>query len=141
MHPLGSCNRGSGDRLTVWNSVTVSEVAFRDWRRAWPSAVWLYYWTPEWIHAAYDVRSLDEPARTQGCMELKLDQEDWLEASTFNCKHADANIYVAYSNSLGQRNPAAAKFLSQIKLDPAVVNDWILKIGRDKEDPQDVAEA
>jgi glycine betaine/proline transport system substrate-binding protein len=42
---------------------------------------------------------------------------------------------------LEQRNPAAAKFLSQIQLDPAVVNDWILKIGRDEMDPQDVAEA
>lgn len=48
---------------------------------------------------------------------------------------------VAYSKSLEQRNPAVAKFLSQIQLDPAVVNDWILKVGRDKEDPQDVAEA
>ena len=36
---------------------------------------------------------------------LNLDQEDWLEASTFNCKHADANVYVAYSKSLEQRNP------------------------------------
>ena len=25
-------------------------------------------------------------------------------------------------------------------LDPAVVNEWILKIGRDKMDPRDVAE-
>ena len=74
-------------------------------------------------------------------MVLNLDQEDWFEASTFDCKHADANVYAAYSKSLEQRNPAAAKFLSQIKLDPAVVNGWILKIGRDKEDPQDAAEA
>ena len=33
-----------------------------------------------------------------------------------------------------------AKFLSRIELDPAVVNQWILEIGRDKKDPQDVAE-
>ena len=27
--------------------------------------------------------------------------------------------------SLEERNPPAAKFLSQIQFDPAVVNDWI----------------
>lgn len=48
---------------------------------------------------------------------------------------------MAYSKSLEQRNPVVAKFLSQIKLDADVVNEWILKIGRDNEDPQDVAEA
>jgi len=99
-----------------------------------------YYWTPEWLHAAYDLTRLEEPTFTEGCMDLKLDQEDWLEASSFGCAHQDAEIFVSYSKSLEQRNPAAAKFLSQVQFDPAVVNDWILKIGRDEMDPQDVAE-
>ena len=47
---------------------------------------------------------------------------------------------MAYSKSLETRNPPVAKFLSQMQLDPAVVNGWILKIGRDKLDPRDVAE-
>ena len=99
-----------------------------------------YYWTPEWIHAAYDISPIEEPARTEGCEDVDLDSEDWLEASTFDCASLDAEIYVAYSLSLEQRNPQVAKFLSQIKLDPAVVNEWILMIGRDKMDPRDVAE-
>ena len=99
-----------------------------------------YYWTPEWIHAAYDITAIEEPTRTDGCEDLDLDSEDWLEASHFSCVSTDAEIYVAYSKSLEERNPAAARFLSQIELDPAVVNQWILQIGRDKMDPQDVAE-
>ena len=128
----------------LWEPEIVSDATFKAQLKAAYAAekpILFYYWTPEWIHAAYDIRPLDEPERTEGCMELKLDQEDWLEASKFACKQPDAMIYVAYSKSLEQRNPAAAKFLSRIKLDPAVVNDWILKIVRDKEDPQDVAEA
>ena len=128
----------------LWEPEIVSDATFKAQLKAAYAAekpILFYYWTPEWIHAAYDIRPLDEPERSEGCMELKLDQEDWLEASKFACKHADAMVYVAYSKSLEQRNPAAAKFLSRIQLDPAVVNDWILKIGRDKEDPQDVAEA
>ncbi|MGI9506308.1 MAG: glycine betaine ABC transporter substrate-binding protein [Geminicoccaceae bacterium] len=33
-----------------------------------------------------------------------------------------------------------AKFLSQMSLDPPVVNEWILNIGHDEMDPRDVAE-
>ena len=128
----------------LWEPEIVSDATFKAQLKAQYAAqkpILFYYWTPEWIHAAYDIRPLSEPDHTEGCMDLKLDQEDWLEASTFKCKHSDAQIYVAYSKSLEKRNPAAAKFLSQVQFDPAVVNDWILKIGRDKEDPQDVAEA
>ena len=127
----------------LWEPEIVSDATFKAQLKAAYTVekpILFYYWTPEWLHAAYDLQALSEPSRTEGCMVLKLDQEDWLEASTFNCKHSDANVYVAYSKSLDQRNPAAAKFLGQIKLDPATVNDWILRIGRDKEDPQDVAE-
>lgn len=99
-----------------------------------------YYWTPEWVHAAHDITPVAEPARTEGCENVNLDDEDWLEASNFACASQDAQIYVAYSKSLEQRNPPVAKFLSQMALDPSVVNQWILKIGRDKMDPRDVAE-
>jgi glycine betaine/proline transport system substrate-binding protein len=99
-----------------------------------------YYWSPEWIHAAYELTSLTESAFTEGCLDLQLDREVWLEASKASCQTPDAEIFVSFSKSLEERNPAAAKFLSQIQLDPAVVNDWILKIGRHEMDAQDVAE-
>ena len=99
-----------------------------------------YYWTPEWVHAAYDLTPISEPGRTEGCENVDLDAEDWLEASHFDCVSEDAHIYVAYSKSLETRNPPVAKFLSQMQLDPDVVNQWILKIGRDEQDPRDVAE-
>jgi glycine betaine/proline transport system substrate-binding protein len=99
-----------------------------------------YYWTPEWVHAAYDISPIEEPGRFEGCEEHNLDAEDWLETSKFACASSDAEIFVAYSKSLEERNPPVAKFLSQMQLDPAVVNQWILQIGRDELDPRDVAE-
>ncbi|WP_170477084.1 ABC transporter substrate-binding protein [Ruegeria arenilitoris] len=99
-----------------------------------------YYWTPEWVHAAYEISPIGEPERYEGCEDHNLDAEDWLETSKFDCASSDAMIYVAYSKSLEERNPPVAKFLSQMQLDPAVVNQWILQIGRDEEDPRDVAE-
>ena len=30
----------------------------------------VYYWIPEWVHAAYDVSAIEEPARTDGCEDM-----------------------------------------------------------------------
>ncbi|MBY5935174.1 glycine/betaine ABC transporter substrate-binding protein [Tateyamaria omphalii] len=127
----------------LWEPEIISDATFKAQLKTSygnQKPILFYYWTPEWIHAAYDISPLAEPEHTEGCMNLQLDGEDWLEVSEAGCKTPDASIYVSYSKSLEERNPPAAKFLSQIQLDPAVVNDWILKIGRDEMDPQDVAE-
>ena len=127
----------------LWEAEILPDATFKGQLKAAinrEQPILFYYWTPEWVHAAYDISPIEEPARTDGCENMDLDKEDWLEASHFACASTDAMIYVAYSKSLETRNPPVAKFLSQIALDPAVVNQWILKIGRDKMDPRDVAE-
>ena len=127
----------------LWEAEILPDATFKGQLKAAinrEQPILFYYWTPEWVHAAYDITPIEEPARTEGCENVNLDQEDWLEASEFACASNDAMIYVAYSKSLETRNPSVAKFLSQIELDPDVVNEWILQIGRDKMDPLDVAE-
>ena len=127
----------------LWEAEILPDATFKGQLKAaitQEKPILFYYWTPEWVHAAYDISPIDEPARTEGCEETNLDKEDWLETSHFSCVSEDAQIYIAYSKSLEERNPEVAKFLSQIELDPAVVNEWILQIGRDKLDPRDVAE-
>ena len=52
----------------------------------------------------------------------------------------DAEVWVAFSKSLYQRNPRVANFFKNMTLDPATVNGWILQVGKEKLDPQDVAE-
>jgi len=42
-----------------------------------------YYWTPEALHVKYDLTALEEPERFDGCEEVDLDAEDWLEVSSF----------------------------------------------------------
>ena len=128
----------------LWEPEIISDATFKAQLKSAvgnQKQILFYYWTPEWIHAAYDIKPLSQPAHTEGCMELNLDGEDWLEASKAGCKTPDANVYISFSKSLEKRNPAAAKLLKNMKLDPATVNEWILKIGRDEMDPQDVAEA
>jgi glycine betaine/proline transport system substrate-binding protein len=48
---------------------------------------------------------------------------------------------VAYSRSLERRNPQAAKFLSNIKLDTAMVSEWTRQVIVEKKEPSDVVKA
>lgn len=84
-----------------------------------------YYWTPESAHAAYETTPIKEPACYDDCEKHNRDAEDWLKTSKFDCASSDAMILVSYPKSLEEGNPPVAKFLSQMQLDPAVVNGQI----------------
>ena len=99
-----------------------------------------YYWTPEALHVQYELSALEEPARFEGCEEVDLDSEDWLEVSHFECVIADNDIYVAFSKSLWDRNPAVAKMLKNVSFSGDEINGWIVEIFENKRDPQIVAE-
>ncbi len=99
-----------------------------------------YYWTPEALHVQYDLTALEEPARFDGCEDLDLDAENWLEVSEFECAGSAATVYIAYSASLEQRNPAVAAMLSRMQLTGDEIGLWIQEMFENKRDPADVAE-
>ncbi len=99
-----------------------------------------YYWTPEAIHVKYDLVALEEPARFDGCEDVDLDAENWLEVSTFECVIASNEIFIGYSKSLEERNPAVANMLSNIQFTGDEINEWIVEMFDNKRDPAIVAE-
>jgi glycine betaine/proline transport system substrate-binding protein len=125
-----------------------------DYRRK--KGILFYYWTPEWIHAIYDLRRLEEPPfdgfamaskkgdpryNPNGCWNMiqPKENEDWLAKSEVTCAWPDAKVYVAFAKSLTTRAPKVAQFLKQVAFDPTTVNNWILQIGQQKRDPAEVA--
>ena len=44
-----------------------------------------YHWTPEALHVQYDLSIVEEPERFEGCEDVDLDAENWLEVSEFEC--------------------------------------------------------
>ena len=99
-----------------------------------------HFWTPEAIHEQYDLTKIEEPARFAGCENVDLDAENWLEVSTFECVIAETEIFVAFSKSLYDRNPAVAKMLKNVKFSGDEINVWMLEMFENKRDPQEVAE-
>lgn len=128
----------------LWEPEIISDTAFKTQLKIAynnQKPILFYYWTPEWLFAAYELSQLDEPQVSEDCQILNLEQENWLETSIFNCKHTDAEVWIGHSRSLEDRNPAVARMLTNITLSPETINEWALKIGRDKENPLVVAEA
>lgn len=117
-----------------------------------------YFWTPEWIHSAYDLRKLEEAPFTgystddkkedprfsaDGCFHFfqASEHEDWLERSKITCATPDTDVYVAYSKGLANRAPKIGRFLKQVYFTPEMMNELIRQISHDKKDPEDLARA
>ncbi|MGY9053623.1 MAG: ABC transporter substrate-binding protein, partial [Rhodobacterales bacterium] len=126
----------------LWEPLIISDLKFQERLRKSYNAqvpILFYYWTPEWIFSGYDLSQLDEPIIYEGCRTLDLEKENWLEVSTFKCKHSDTEIWVGHSKSLEERNPAVAKMLTNIAINPETVNEWIMKIRYNEKNAQNIA--
>lgn len=99
-----------------------------------------YAWTPEAIHVQYDLAIVEEPERFDGCEDVDLDAEDWLEVSEFECVIAPNDVFVAFSKSLYDRNPPVAEMLKRVQFTGDEINGWIVEMFENKRDPQEVAE-
>jgi glycine betaine/proline transport system substrate-binding protein len=117
-----------------------------------------YYWTPEWIFAAYKLSKLEEPEfngyttegakgseryNANGCYTFYQPQErnDWLEASKISCGQPPTRVNIAHSKAFAERAPKVSQFLKQVKLDANVVNEWILAMEVEKKSVEEVAKA
>lgn len=117
-----------------------------------------YYWTPEWIFAAFDLVELEQPAfdgyatesakgseryKADGCYTFyqPAERNDWLEASSISCGQPPTRVHIAHSRALAERDPRISQFLRQVKLDAGEVNQWILAMEVDGKDVKDVAAA
>ena len=139
--------------------VVVGEAAFKSKLEADIAAqrpVVFYYWKPEWIHAAFDLRLLEEPAfdgyampemegqpgyNPDGCWNLVLPEDDanWLESGEIRCAYPEATVYVAFARTLKERQPEAAKFLEQVYFDPQDIDRWVLEMAQKDIPAEEVA--
>ena len=114
-----------------------------------------YAYTPDWIFSAFDLRRLEEPAfdgyaqdnkkddplyKADGCWKFisPTVDPDWLNKSQITCAFPDAKVHVLASAALQKRAPKIAEFLRNVAIDPAQLNELILKIEKEKQ-PADVA--
>lgn len=117
-----------------------------------------YYWTPEWVHAAFKLHKLEEPEFTgytadsakgterynaNGCYTFYQpgERNDWLEASDIKCGQPPTRVNIAHSKALAERDPKLSKFLTQVSLSADDVNQWILDMEVNGKSVEEVAKA
>ena len=78
-----------------------------------------YCYRPHYVHALYDVTMIEEPAYDDALYNMVSADEsaNWFEESSIMTGDEVKTVRVAFSNSLFERNPAAAAFLQAIDMD------------------------
>jgi glycine betaine/proline transport system substrate-binding protein len=69
----------------------------------------MYWWTPQWANAKYDLVEVQLPKYTDQCAQIALNDP---EAKGYNCDYADDVLYKAFSSKLEGKDAAAFAFLS-----------------------------
>ena len=72
----------------------------------------MYWWTPQWANAKYDLVEVELPAFDDQCADIALNDP---EAVGYNCDYADDVLYKAFSAQLEGKDPAAFEFLSNFE--------------------------
>lgn len=78
-----------------------------------------YCYKPHYVHALYDMTMIEEPPHNpdEYTIVQPSDDADWYANSKITTGDVIKTVTVAYSNSLNDRNPAAASFLANIDMD------------------------
>ncbi|MEL6424705.1 MAG: glycine betaine ABC transporter substrate-binding protein [Pseudomonadota bacterium] len=89
-----------------------------------------YCYKPHYVHALYDVTMIEEPEHDPNAYTIVTpDQDaDWFNKSSIMTGDQVKTVRVAYSNSLNDRNSAAASFLANIDMDADALSELTYKV-------------
>tara|TARA_R110001583_G_scaffold76959_1_gene210093 strand:- start:253 stop:1260 length:1008 start_codon:yes stop_codon:yes gene_type:complete len=136
---------------TVFSSAIMQAQLKKAYRKK--EGMLFYYWTPAWIHYAYDLRKLEEPEFTgysnidkktnqdynpDGCYDFQ-DTDNWLADSEITCAYPIVPVHIGYTASLEDRAPEVAEFLSNVVIDGSVVSKWIFALSTGDETAPEIA--
>lgn len=89
-----------------------------------------YCYAPHYVHALYDMTIVEEPEHDPDTYKMvQPDQDaDWYAKSRVDSGEQVKTVKVAYSNSLNERNPAAASFLANVDMDSQELSELTYEV-------------
>jgi glycine betaine/proline transport system substrate-binding protein len=97
----------------------------------------MYWWTPQWANAKYDLVEVKLPEYTDQCAQIAAEDPDVAEG--YNCDYAEDILYKAFSADLQGKDPAAFQFFSSFQWTEDDQNEVALAI-EDGTDPEQAAQ-
>jgi glycine betaine/proline transport system substrate-binding protein len=98
----------------------------------------MYWWTPQWANAKYDLVEVELPAYNDECEAIAAEDPD--AAVGYNCDYAEDVLYKAFSAELESKDPAAFEFFSNFQWTEEDQNEVALAI-QEGTDPAEAAQA
>lgn len=98
------------DLEVVYSGSETASLAALDKAVANQEPILMYWWTPQWANAKYDLVEVKLPAFDDECAQIALEDPD--VAAGYDCDYAEDVLYKAFSAQLESKDPAAFAFLS-----------------------------
>jgi len=95
----------------------------------------MYFWTPHWAHAKYDLTQIKLPTVSDQCKQIYSTGDN---ADQYNCDYPPDTLYKAFNDQLATKAPAAFAFLSAMQWDDQA-QDGVGADIHEGMDPQDAA--
>jgi glycine betaine/proline transport system substrate-binding protein len=100
------------DLEVIYTGSEPATLALLDSAVASEEPIVMYWWTPQWANAKYDLVEVELPEYTEECADIALNDP---EAIGYNCDYAEDVLYKAFSSELEMKDPAAFEFLSNFQ--------------------------
>ena len=126
------------DLEVVYSGSEAASLAALDKAYGNQDPILMYWWTPQWANAKYDLIEVELPAFDDECGHIALEDPD--VAKGYDCDYADDVLYEAFSAGLQSKDPAAFEFLSSFQWTEEDQNSVALAI-QEGADPEEAAQA
>ncbi len=125
------------DLEVVYSGSEAASLAALDKAVANEEPIIMYWWTPQWANAKYDLVEVELPPFDDECAQVALDDPD--VAAGYDCDYAEDVLYKAFSSQLEAKDAAAFAFLSSFSWTAEDQNEVALAI-EEGADPEDAAQ-
>jgi len=126
------------DLTVVYSGSEAASLAALDKAVTNEEPILMYWWTPQWANAKYDLVEVELPPFDDDCGQIALDDPDAAEG--YDCDYADDVLYKAFSSELETKDPAAFDFLSNFAWTEVDQNEVALAI-QEGTDGEEAAQA
>jgi glycine betaine/proline transport system substrate-binding protein len=125
------------DLKVVYSGSEAASLAALDKAYNGQEPILMYWWTPQWANAKYDLVEVELPAYDEECEQIAAEDPD--AAVGYDCDYAEDVLYKAFSAELEEKDPAAFEFFSNFSWTEEDQNEVALAI-QEGTDPAEAAQ-